>query len=146
MKKKFKDFDTDYNSFIKFNLEEFTDLNILEILNKIEREEKNQFKFEFGYEEINNKKGNFIDINDIDDNIDDEEINNQSKVFNFFPLPSNDKEKENEEEKKIFEKERQLLLEEERKKLKEERKKIIEEERIKAEEEIKRKRRNKKLI
>ena len=101
LKKKFKDFDTDYNSFIKFNLEEFTDLNILEILNKIENEEKNQFKFEFGYEEINNKKGNFIDINDIDDNIDDEEINNQSKVFNFFPLPSNDKEKENEEEKEI---------------------------------------------
>ena len=101
LKKKFKDFDTDYNSFIKFNLEEFTDLNILEILNKIESEEKNQFKFEFGYEEINNKKGNFIDINDIDDNIDDEEINNQSKVFNFFPLPSNDKEKENEEEKEI---------------------------------------------
>ena len=101
LKKKFKDFDTDYNSFIKFNLEEFTDLNILEILNKIESEEKNQFKFEFGYEEINNKKRNFIDINDIDDNIDDEEINNQSKVFNFFPLPSNDKEKENEEEKEI---------------------------------------------
>ena len=101
LKKKFKDFDTDYNSFIKFNLEEFTDLNILEILNKIENEEKNQFKFEFGYEEINNKKRNFIDINDIDDNIDDEEINNQSKVFNFFPLPSNDKEKENEEEKEI---------------------------------------------
>jgi len=101
LKKKFKDFDTDYNSFIKFNLEEFTDLNILEILNKIESEEKNQFKFEFGYEEINNKKRNFIDINDIDDNIDDEEINNQSKVFNFFPLPSNDKEKENKEEKEI---------------------------------------------
>ena len=101
LKKKFKDFDTDYNSFIKFNLEEFTDLNILEILNKIESEEKNQFKFEFGYEEINNKKRNFIDINDIDDNIDDEEINNQSKVFNFFPLPSNEKEKENEEEKEI---------------------------------------------
>ena len=106
LKKIYKELDTDYKSFIKFNIDEFNDINILEMISKIEEEEKNN-KYEFGIGELNYGKKNFIEINDdIDDNLDEEEINiknNKSEVINFFQLLKNEKEKE--EEKEINEEE-----------------------------------------
>ena len=106
LKNMYKDLDTDYKSFIKFNMDGFHDINILETINKIEDEEKNN-KFEFGIGDLKNNKKNFIEINDdIDDNLDEEEIdinNNKSEVTNFFQLLKNEKEKE--EEKEIQEEE-----------------------------------------
>ena len=105
LKNMYKDLDTDYKSFIKFNMDGFNDINILETINKIEEEKNN--KFEFGIGDLNNNKKNFIEINDdIDDNLDEEEIdinNNKSEVTNFFQLLKNEKEKE--EEKEIQEEE-----------------------------------------
>ena len=106
LKKIYKELDTDYKSFIKFNIDGFNDINILEMISKIEEEEKNN-KYEFGIGELNYGKKNFIEINDdIDDNLDEEEINiknNKSEVINFFQLLKNEKEKE--EEKEINEEE-----------------------------------------
>ena len=105
LKNMYKDLDTDYKSFIKFNMDGFHDINILETINKIEEEKNN--KFEFGIGDLNNNKKNFIEINDdIDDNLDEEEINinkSNSEVTNFFQLLKNEKEKE--EEKEIQEEE-----------------------------------------
>ena len=99
-KKEFNDFDTDYKEFIKFSLDEFNDINILEMKNEFNKEKNN--KFEFGFVEIKQEKNNFIEINDNidDDNISEEEINNNknnnNEVINFFPFSSDDNEKENE--------------------------------------------------
>ena len=108
-KRKFNNFDTDYKEFIKFTLDEFNDINILEMINDFDKEEKN--KVEFGFVEINKEKKNFIEINDNidDDNISEEEINNNrnnnnNEVINFFPFSSDDNEKENEGEKNSEEK------------------------------------------
>ena len=95
LKSIYKDLDTDYKSYLKFNVEEFSDINIMEMMNKIE-EEKNELS------EINIKESKkFLEINDNidDDNLEQEEdINNKSDVFNFFPFNLNDKEKEEEKE------------------------------------------------
>ena len=97
LKKTYKDLDTDYKSYIKFNLDGFDDINILETINKINEEEKNQF--EFGIGEINKKKLNFIEINDdIDDNLDEDNDNKKTDVINFFQILSDNKEKEQEKE------------------------------------------------
>ena len=107
-KKYFNDFDTDYKEFIKFTLDEFNDIDILRMVNKFNKEEKN--KFEFGFVEIKKEKKNFIEINDNidDDNISEEDINNNknnnNEVINFFPFSSDDNEKENESEKNSEEK------------------------------------------
>ena len=91
LKKKFKDLDTDYKSFLKFNMEGFNDINILEMLNKID--EKDKIKYEFGISQLKERKNDFLEINDdIDDNIDEEE--NKNEIFNFFPLSSDNKEKD----------------------------------------------------
>ena len=106
LKRIFNELDTDYKSFIKFKLDSFVDVNILEMLDKIGEEEKN--KYLLGIEEIKEEKKNFLEINDdIDDNLDEEDINNKSEVINFFPLsPKKEKEDENEikEEKNIIKK------------------------------------------
>ena len=57
LKNMYKDLDTDYKSFIKFNMDGFNDINILETINKIEEEKNN--KFEFGIGDLNNNKKNF---------------------------------------------------------------------------------------
>ena len=94
LKNIYKDLDTDYKSYLKFSVEEFSDINIMEMMNKIEEEKLS---------EINNIKESkkFLEINDNidDDNLEQEEdINNKSDVFNFFPFNLNDKEKEEEKE------------------------------------------------
>ena len=108
LKKIYKGFDTDYKSYIKFNMEGFFDVNILEMIEKINEEEKN--KFEFGIEEINKEKMNFIEIDDdIEDNSEQEEINNKSEVINFFQLISpNKKEIKEEKEKDIKQEENKI--------------------------------------
>ena len=96
LKNIYKDLDTDYKSYLKFNTEEFSDINIMEIINKIE-EEKN----ELNEMRIKTESKKFLEINDNidDDNLEQEEIiNNKSDVFNFFPFNLNDKEKEEEKE------------------------------------------------
>ena len=120
LKKMFWNFDTDYKSFIKFNLKEFSNVNILEMLNKMEEEEKN--KFEFGIKELKQEKINFIDINyDLDDKLEDkEEIKIDSNINinkeeekeeggNFFNLIKNIKEKEKENENKEEEQEKEII-------------------------------------
>ena len=97
LKRIYKDLDTDYKSYLKFSIEEFNDINIMEMMNKIDEEEKNELK------ELNikNESKKFLEINDNidDDNLEQEEnINNKSDVFNFFPLNFNDKEKEEQKE------------------------------------------------
>ena len=53
LKKMFNDLDTDYKGFIKFTLDGFNDVNIIEMINEFDKEEKN--KFEFGLVEIINE-------------------------------------------------------------------------------------------
>ena len=121
LKKMFWNFDTDYKSFIKFNLKEFSNVNILEMLNKMEEEDKN--KFEFGIKELKQEKINFIDINyDLDDKLKDKEeikIDNNININkeeekeeggNFFNLITNIKEKEKESnENKEEEQENEII-------------------------------------
>ena len=72
-------------------MEGFNDINILEMLNKID--EKDKIKYEFGISQLKERKNDFLEINDdIDDNIDEEE--NKNEIFNFFPLSSDNKEKD----------------------------------------------------
>ena len=85
LKKIFTNFDTDYKSFIKFNLKEFSDVNILEMLNKMEEEDKN--KFEFGIKELKQEKKYNININKEEE---------KEEGGNFFNLITNIKEKEKE--------------------------------------------------
>ena len=101
LKKMFNDLDTDYKGFIKFTLDGFNDVNIIEMINEFDKEEKN--KFEFGLVEIKNEKKNFLEINDNidDDNLSEEENNknNNNEIINFFPFTSDDNDKENLDEK-----------------------------------------------
>ena len=101
-------FDTDYKGFVKFNRDGFNDVNMIEMMNEFEEEEKN--KFVFALEEIKNDKKNFLEINDNidDDNLDEDEINknNNNEIINFFPFKSmndNEIEKEMEKEEEIEE-------------------------------------------
>ena len=101
LKKMFNDLDTDYKGFIKFTLDGFNDVNIIEMINEFDKEEKN--KFEFGLVEIKNEKKNFLEINDNidDDNLSEEENNknNNNEIINFFPFTSDENDKENLDEK-----------------------------------------------
>ena len=101
LKKMFNDLDTDYKGFIKFTLDGFNDVNIIEMINEFDKEEKN--KLEFGFVEIKNEKKNFLEINDNidDDNLSEEENNknNNNEIINFFPFTSDDNDKENLDEK-----------------------------------------------
>ena len=101
-------FDTDYKGFVKFNRDGFNDVNMIEMMNEFEEEEKN--KFVFALEEIKNDKKNFLEINDNidDDNLEEDEINknNNNEIINFFPFKSmndNEIEKEMEKEEEIEE-------------------------------------------
>ena len=101
LKKMFNDLDTDYKGFIKFTLDGFNDVNIIEMINEFDKEEKN--KLEFGFVEIKNEKKNFLENNDNidDDNLSEEENNknNNNEIINFFPFTSDDNDKENLDEK-----------------------------------------------
>ena len=115
LKNTYKNFDTDYKSFIKFNLEEFSDVNILEMLNKIKINKSNKFeeeeknKYEFGSSKLKHEKNNIFEINDdIDDNLEyekDDNIDNnkdgEEGETNLFNLIQN----KNEQEKEIKEEE-----------------------------------------
>ena len=99
LKKIFTNFDTDYKSFIKFNLKEFSDVNILEMLNKMEEEDKN--KFEFGIKELKQEKKYNININEEEEKEEDD---------NFFNLITIIKEKEKEiNENKEEEQENEII-------------------------------------
>ena len=99
LKKIFTNFDTDYKSFIKFNLKEFSDVNILEMLNKMEEEDKN--KFEFGIKELKQEKKYNININEEEEKEEDD---------NFFNLITVIKEKEKEiNENKEEEQENEII-------------------------------------